>query len=319
MKYICTFILVIFFSSISAACSAEDVEEDVILIREDGSFGLGVVIADLDEDDEKELGISKGAKILEVLEDTEAERIGLKEKDVIVKFDDKDINTAEDLHNLVSDIEEEKEVDLEVYRDRKMKSYKGTLKEIKPRRVHIHVDGDDFDFDDLDFLVDVDECTPFVWHSCRKGGFLGINAKNISEQMLNYFEVEFGVLIEEVLEDQPAEKAGLKAGDVIVKINDRKIKDYDDLIRTLNFYDPGDKVKIEYVRKGKANKVEVELAKKEHTFKLPRIERPLRLKSFFYDDSSGNIRKEMKVIRKKLKNVQEKMKDIDIDLDFFII
>jgi len=97
----------------------------------------------------------------------------------------------------------------------------------------------------------------------QKGGFLGVEAKDISEQMLEYFDVKHGVLVEGVIDETPAQKAGIKAGDVITKINDREIKDYSDLIRTLNFYNPGEKVTLNYVRKGKKKSEKLELAEKK--------------------------------------------------------
>ena len=89
----------------------------------------------------------------------------------------------------------------------------------------------------------------------KKGGYLGIQVKELSDQLQSYFEVPYGVLIEEVMKDSPAEKAGLKAGDVITSINDRRIEDSEDLIRTINYFNPEEEVDVVFYRKGAKKEV----------------------------------------------------------------
>ncbi|MEJ2545021.1 MAG: PDZ domain-containing protein, partial [Calditrichaceae bacterium] len=99
----------------------------------------------------------------------------------------------------------------------------------------------------------------------------------------------------------PAKEAGLKAGDVITKINDREVKDYRDLIRTLNFYNPGEKVTVYYSRKGSKKNVSVTLAEKKR--RGPRPGRMMKMKKgdgsmqwFDKDGENINIRKRIKRI-----------------------
>jgi serine protease Do len=57
-----------------------------------------------------------------------------------------------------------------------------------------------------------------------RSGTLGVEAESIGEsQLAGYFGVREGVLIRAVLKGTPAEKAGLKAGDVMVKVDDSKV------------------------------------------------------------------------------------------------
>jgi serine protease Do len=79
--------------------------------------------------------------------------------------------------------------------------------------------------------------------------FLGVMTK----------EGDGGAEITEVTKESPAEKAGLKEGDVITKINDDKIADADDLYKAVGKYKPGEKVNITYKRNGKESTVSVEL------------------------------------------------------------
>ena len=64
------------------------------------------------------------------------------------------------------------------------------------------------------------------------------------------------------MKDSPAEKAGLKAGDVITSINDRRIEDAEDLIRTINYFNPEEEVEVVFNRKGDKKEVNAVLDKK---------------------------------------------------------
>jgi C-terminal processing protease CtpA/Prc len=272
--------------------------EKSIIITKDGGFMLGVVIGDVDDDKKKELNIKGGAGILEVIEDSEAERIGLKEDDIIIKFDGQEIKTPDQLHDIISDYDEEKEVAIVVNRGGKQLSLKATLKPSDDEKmITIKIEDEDLNID-IDGLKDLKKLKiphgAFSFDIGGKGGYLGVYAENISEQMLDYFDAEYGVVIEKVIEDSPAEKAGLKAGDVIIKINDKKIEDYSDLIRALNYYDPKDKVKIEFIRKGEKKSVSVTLGEKKGKYFKHRIFKGKDDFDFFNDE----FRKVGKKIRK---------------------
>ena len=59
-----------------------------------------------------------------------------------------------------------------------------------------------------------------------------------------------GVLLEAVLEGSPAEKAGIKGGDVLIRLGDSKVTVFEDFESALRKHKPGDKVKVA-VRRGK--------------------------------------------------------------------
>ncbi|MFI0452927.1 S1C family serine protease [Actinomadura sp. 6N118] len=63
-----------------------------------------------------------------------------------------------------------------------------------------------------------------------------------------------------IVKGGPAERAGLKPGDVITKINDQPIEDPSDLAAQIRSKAPGDKIKVTYTRGGKETTVEVTLA-----------------------------------------------------------
>lgn len=84
--------------------------------------------------------------------------------------------------------------------------------------------------------------------------FLGVNTDKTAE----------GVKITAVTEGSPADKAGLQKGDIIYKIEDKKIEGTDDLSKTIRAMKDGEKVKIYYLRDGKKKDVKATLAKREN-------------------------------------------------------
>jgi serine protease Do len=74
-------------------------------------------------------------------------------------------------------------------------------------------------------------------------------------------QADKGAEIESVTEESAAEKAGLKKGDIIIKIDDTKIESPDDLTDAIQDHKPGDKVSVTYLRDKKEQKVTAELGK----------------------------------------------------------
>ncbi len=91
-------------------------------------------------------------------------------------------------------------------------------------------------------------------------GFLGVGTQDITEELAGQFDAEKGAIISEVTEDSPAERAGLKAGDVITKINKTEIRDTRHLLLTVGQHSPNTEVAVEYLRDGKKGTASVRLA-----------------------------------------------------------
>ena len=84
------------------------------------------------------------------------------------------------------------------------------------------------------------------------GAFLGVASRKTETG---------GATILEVTPSSPAEKAGLKKGDIIIKVNNEKIESPEDLSKTIHQFKPGDKVKVGFKRDGKEQTVSVQLDK----------------------------------------------------------
>ena len=100
--------------------------------------------------------------------------------------------------------------------------------------------------------------------------FLGVHCEDISDQLRDYFKVKSGggVLISEVLKDSPAETSGLKAGDILISINDKEIWDTLELTRAVKKHEPEEEIIIKVVRKGRVKKINVTLGERDELFRF---------------------------------------------------
>jgi len=81
----------------------------------------------------------------------------------------------------------------------------------------------------------------------KEQGFLGIyldSAKNVTELYAERFNMPIGVYIDQVVEDSPAARAGLKQGHIIVGIDNHKIETIDDILNVLSYRKAGDTIDL---------------------------------------------------------------------------
>jgi len=88
-------------------------------------------------------------------------------------------------------------------------------------------------------------------------GFLGVSMQNITSEISEYFELENnkGVLVNEIIEDSPAEKGGLEVQDIIIKLNGEPVEGPSAFKNSIALIEPGTKVKLTIIR----DKEEMEL------------------------------------------------------------
>ncbi len=93
---------------------------------------------------------------------------------------------------------------------------------------------------------------------------IGMNPKGITPELAKSFGLEknTGVLIAEVLEDTPAEKAGLKSGDIILEMNGKDVKDNISFRNSVSLVKPGTKIKLTILRGDKEKEITVKIGSK---------------------------------------------------------
>ena len=119
----------------------------------------------------------------------------------------------------------------------------------------------------LGFSIPINIVKPIIHQVIKEGTyktvFIGITGVevNVYERQLGInLSIDNGVIVIEVAADSPASKAGLRNGDVIVKIDDQKVENMNQLKKTLYKYNQGDKATLEIIRDGEEKKIEVEFS-----------------------------------------------------------
>lgn len=96
-------------------------------------------------------------------------------------------------------------------------------------------------------------------------GWLGVQIQHVTKELAESFKLSeaSGALVAQVVENSPAEKAGLKVGDIITHFNNQKIEEMSDLPKLVAETAVGSKVRVNIVRDGKKRTLNVTIAELE--------------------------------------------------------
>ncbi|HUE86864.1 MAG TPA: PDZ domain-containing protein [Vicinamibacterales bacterium] len=205
---------------------------------------IGVVVDD----------VAEGVRVAEVDQDSPASNAGLQAGDIIVEVDGERVRSARQFARLIQETAEGRSVALGVLRagtrqtvnvtpesrgfwvgfdgdalgreiarlEPRLRELEPRLRELEPRLREFRFNGPfDFDFDALPRIT-------------SPRGRLGVRLNELTPQLAEYFgAAEGGVLVTSVTKDSPADKAGLKAGDVITTIDGERVRRTEDVIDEL--------------------------------------------------------------------------------------
>ena len=94
-------------------------------------------------------------------------------------------------------------------------------------------------------------------------GWLGVGIQDLDQDLKEYYGVDDGVLIAEVFEGDPADKAGIKANDIILSINGKPVASSRDLTRLIAGLDVDSKAEVEVNRDGKKKTFTVKIGRRD--------------------------------------------------------
>lgn len=256
-----------------------DLHNTFSLFVDGGSF-LGVNVEDIDKEKAARYGLreARGVGITSVVPGSPAEKAGLRKDDVILRFDGENITSARKLTRLVSEVAPDHNVRLQISRggseqevavtigDRK--NYRNAVQGmLRTPRAGVWSLGDwpnsNIFKHDMDSFV-------FAFGNNRR---IGINTMQLTKQLADYFGVPDGkgVLVTSVLEDSPAAKVGIRAGDVIVAVDGEKVESAGDVTTALNKKKEGD-VSLTLIR----NKSQMNVNVTPKTAERPQIVSPAK-------------------------------------------
>lgn len=194
---------------------------------------FGVIIRNITAGlkEEYKLASRKGVLIEDISEGGPADKAGLKKGDVIIRFNGKEAKQVHQLSFMVSMSPIGKEIEVVVIRDNKEKTVMIILESLNP---------------EASFSVSEVE---------KKFGFA---AHQIPEKLAEFLFIKDGVIVYEIVEGGPADKAGLEEDDIILTMDDENIESPEDYVRVMLKLDLRKCFLIKVLRKGVEAEVRIE-------------------------------------------------------------
>lgn len=284
---------------------------------------MGVYTQSVDRElaDALKLDVDRGAIITNVADDSPAEEAGLQKDDIIIAVDSESIDRAADLTRAIADHRAGDEVTVKVLRDGQEKDLTVTLDSRRRGDVVIWSLDDDSRLPETFNLRDAYRMEP--------RGYLGVQIDDLSPQLGEYFGVEKarGALVTEVEKDSPASEAGLKAGDVIVSLDEETVYDSRDVTDLIREKKKGDQVAVTVVRDRKEVKLNATVDEYDASTygplrlpDLPDIDVNVpKMHGLRFGDTkaifeSEDFQKEMQELREELRQLQSELENLRLEL-----
>ncbi len=247
---------------------------------------LGVDIADITSDRLGSLKLKeeKGVEVTMVDQDAPAGKAGLREHDVILSMNGTSVESKTQLQRMIHETPPGRLVTLGLSRDGQPMTIKVQLADRRSEFHHLAKSKDkdsDFHFEmpQLPNMPDFDVPNIGVVyvHSSTRSGLM---VENLTPQLGEFFGAKNGdgVLVRSVEKGSRADKAGLRAGDVIVRVGDQTVHDTSDFSHALHSRNAGS-VNVEVIRERKAQTLTISLPGRkesgemiEESFEAPEVD-----------------------------------------------
>ena len=174
---------------------------------------LGVTVQALNKElaESFDLDTTHGALVNEVIEDSPADKAGLKRGDIIVEYDGKQVDELNDLPRLVAATPVDETVKVKVFRDG------------KERTINVKIGR----LDDGEMALAADDE--------ETGGALGLTVANVTPELVERYSLESdqGILITKIDPEGPAAEANLRVGDLVVEADGKEVgsvKEFEELV-----------------------------------------------------------------------------------------
>jgi len=290
-----------------------------VVSSEDSGTGayLGVDISDVTTERLSALKLKeeKGVEVTMVDQDAPAGKAGIKEHDVILTMNGTTVESGAQLRRMIHETPAGRIVAFGISRDGQPMTVKVQLADRKkeyaygPKMKDFH-----FEMPDIHVMPDVDIPSinmVVVTTSARSG----LMVENITPQLGEFFGVKNGngVLVRSVEKGSRAEKAGFRAGDVIVKVNDQTVHDTSDFTHAVKSRN-GNTVNVGVVRDKKEQNLSLQLPDRkssslfqEETFDEPLLNADSAVELSELKDELAKLRPQMELASENARKAAEEL------------
>jgi serine protease Do len=216
---------------------------------------LGIGAMDVTPERAKALNLKeeRGVEVSSLEAEGPAAKAGIKEGDVVLEFNGQQVQSRAQFQRLVQETPVGRQVKISVWRNGSAQTFTATVGERKNGPMILGPEGS-WNFN-MPAIPNMPEMPNFEIprFSMSQDPMLGIIGEPLGQedQLAEFFGVQEGVLVRSVKKGSAADKAGLKAGDVITKVEDTKVTSSAEITRTLRRLRPKKTLTLTVVRSKK--------------------------------------------------------------------
>ncbi|MDD4050506.1 MAG: PDZ domain-containing protein [candidate division Zixibacteria bacterium] len=295
--------------------------------EKDGTPWIGVFTQKIDPNLKEAFDLDRadGVVVVDIMKDSPAEKAGLHRKDIVISVNGKKVDSPDVLSEYVQETHPGDTTIIVVLHNGKEDKYPVIIGNRPGRK---------FDAARNNYG---DNLRKYFQFGSTPSSYIGTQIIDLNAQLADYFGVPNGegVLVTEVEKDSPAEKAGLKAGDVIVAVDGKAVAETQDLVDLIGDKEKGDKVTVAYYRRGARAELPVKVDERDESYgnmMMPNLNLGLPVMPGFrtwghgsddqggalsdeYRKAIGQFRQERKSDKDEMEKLQQELKQLRQEMD----
>lgn len=254
-----------------------------------------------------------GVLVTKIYDKTPATDAGIQVGDIITSVNGKSIASPHELRENLLEQTKNEPFSITVYRAGDKITLNAVFPEVDEKNV-------------LPFFQNDDKDSPFVYQYTvpqewsPSYTYLGVMLQDLTSGLRDYFSLKSdeGVLISEVVEDSPAAKGGLKAGDIILVIDGTSVSSAQEVKNRIRSTEPGKTMDITFIRKGEQQTAGIELEERTgelfHRYVKPWKKGFNDLQYLLKEDSGQEFKSDMESLKEEMKELQKELQSLKEEL-----